>query len=189
MFKEGRLFFTVCPLSFTFTSTFHFPSLFLFLFPFLPSHSSISFASSSFLFLFHPPHSPPSFSRLVFGIISIILVLFQNAWSEFNIYKCLTVNCLRKIQLAFDHVLAPLKSELNFNKPLVANDLTKHNSLLTFVFWRPGKQLLCRGNAGEDGVVDESDFSGKFSTPRPAFLSGAADNQQLAKTGMDLGAL
>ena len=101
------------------------------------------------------------------------------------------LNCqlLKKTRLASGHVLIPLKSELDSDKLLIANDLTKYDSLQTFVFWRPGKQLLCRGNAGEDGVVDESDFSGKFSTPRPAFFSGAADNQQLAKTGMDLGAL
>ena len=96
---------------------------------------------------------------------------------------------LKKIRLAFDYVRTPLKSELDFNKSLIANDLTKHNSLQTFVFWRPGKQHLCQGNAGEDGLAGKVDFSGKFSTPRPAFFSGAADNQRLAKTGMDLGAL
>ena len=37
--------------------------------------------------------------------------------------------------------------------------------------------------------MGEADFTGRFSTPRPAFLSGAAGNQRLAKTGMDLGAL
>ncbi|MBO8481308.1 MAG: hypothetical protein IAC87_02030 [Muribaculum sp.] len=96
---------------------------------------------------------------------------------------------LKKTQLASDHVLAPLKSELDSDKLLIANDLAKYDSLQTFVFWRPGKQLLCRGNAGEDGLAGEADFTDKSSTPRPAFLSGAADNQQLAKTGMDLGAL
>ena len=35
----------------------------------------------------------------------------------------------KKIQLAFDHVSTPLKSELNFSKLLIANDLTKFNSL------------------------------------------------------------
>ena len=72
---------------------------------------------------------------------------------------------------------------------MIANDLTKHNSLQTLVFWRPGKQHPCRGNAGEDGLAGEADFTGKFSTPQPAFFSGAADNQRLAKTGMDLGTL
>ena len=99
-------------------------------------------------------------------------------------------NCqlLKKTRLASNHVCTPLKSELNFNKSLIANDLTKHDSLQTFVFWRPGKQHLCRGNAGEDGLADEPDFTGILSTPRPAFFSGAAGNQRLAKTGMDLGA-
>jgi hypothetical protein len=71
----------------------------------------------------------------------------------------------RKTQLAFNHVLIPLKSELNFDKLLIVNDLTKCNSLQTFVFWRSGKQHLCRGNAGEEGLVGESDFTGIFSTP------------------------
>ena len=66
--------------------------------------------------------------------------------------------------LRLDHVLTPLKSELDFHKLLITNDLTKCDSLQTFVFWRTGKQHLCRENAGEDGLVDESDFSGKFST-------------------------
>jgi len=70
---------------------------------------------------------------------------------------------------------------------LITNGLTKCDSLQTFVFWRTGKQHLCRENAGEDGLVDESDFSGKFSTPQPVFFSGGADNQRFTKTGMDLG--
>ena len=89
--------------------------------------------------------------------------------------------------LRLDHVLTPLKSELDFHKLLITDDLIKCDSLQTFVFWRTGKQHLCRENAGEDGLVDESDFSGKFSTPQPAFFSGRADNQRLTKIGMDLG--
>lgn len=44
------------------------------------------------------------------------------------------VDCqlFEKIQLAFNHVRIPLKSELNFSKPLIINNLTKHNSLQTF---------------------------------------------------------
>ena len=53
----------------------------------------------------------------------------------------------RKMQLAFNRVRIPLKSELNFDKSLIVSDLTKYNSLQTFVFWRPVKQHLCRGNA------------------------------------------
>ena len=41
----------------------------------------------------------------------------------------------KKIQLAFNHVRIPFKSEFNFNKSLNINNLTKHNSLQTFVFW------------------------------------------------------
>ena len=37
----------------------------------------------------------------------------------------------KKIQLAFDHVRTPLKSELNFYKSLIFNNLTKFNSLQT----------------------------------------------------------
>jgi|GEM_PF-2901319 hypothetical protein len=86
----------------------------------------------------------------------------------------------RKIRLVFDHVLIPLKSELDFNKLLIANDLIKYSSLQTFVFWRPGKQHLCRGNAGEEGeggeeglvgpveLVGEADFTGMFFTPQPS---------------------
>ena len=71
----------------------------------------------------------------------------------------------------------PSKSELDFNKPLIVNDLIKCNSLQTFVFWRPGKQHLCRGNEGEGGeggevrlvglvgLVGEADFTGMFFTP------------------------
>ena len=73
----------------------------------------------------------------------------------------------RKTQLAFNHVLIPLKSEFNFDKLLIVNDLTKCNSLQTFVFWRSGKQHLCRGNAGEEGLAGESDFTGIFFTPQP----------------------
>ena len=87
-----------------------------------------------------------------------------------NFLQMSNYQLFRKTQLAFNHVLIPLKSELNFNKSLIVNDLTKCNSLQTFVFWRPGKQHLCRGNAGEDGPVDESDFTGIFSTPQPAGL-------------------
>ena len=50
------------------------------------------------------------------------------------------------MRLAFDHVRAPLKSELNFGKLLIINELVKLNSLQTFVFWRP-------------------DFTGQFFTP------------------------
>ena len=44
------------------------------------------------------------------------------------------VDCqlFKKIQLAFNHVRIPLKSELNFGKPLIINNLAKHNSLQTF---------------------------------------------------------
>ena len=52
----------------------------------------------------------------------------------------------RKMQLAFNHVLISLKSELDFDKLLIVNGLTKYNSLQTFVLWRPWKQHLCRGN-------------------------------------------
>ena len=37
----------------------------------------------------------------------------------------------KKIQLAFDHVSTPLKSEFDFDKLLTVNDLTKCNSLQT----------------------------------------------------------
>jgi len=38
----------------------------------------------------------------------------------------------KKIQLTFDHIRTPLKSELNFNNQLIINNLTKYNSLQTF---------------------------------------------------------
>ena len=48
----------------------------------------------------------------------------------------------KKIQLASDHVRTPLKSELNFYKPLIFNDLTKFDSLQTLsVYFSPDSQL------------------------------------------------
>ena len=40
----------------------------------------------------------------------------------------------RKIRLAFDLVFTPLKSELNFGKLLIINDLVKFDSLQTLFF-------------------------------------------------------
>ena len=48
----------------------------------------------------------------------------------------------KKIQLASDHVRTPLKSELNFYKPLILNDLAKFDSLQTLsVYFSPDSQL------------------------------------------------
>ena len=57
------------------------------------------------------------------------------------------------MQLAFDHVLAPLKSELGFGKLLIINILAKYNSLQTFVSFSGGQ----RNNI--------SAFTGLFPTP------------------------
>ena len=54
-------------------------------------------------------------------------------------------NCqlFKKTQLAFNHVHTPLKSELNFYKSLIFNNLTKFNSLQTLsVYFSPHSQLL-----------------------------------------------
>ena len=49
----------------------------------------------------------------------------------------------KKTQLAFNHVRTPLKSELNFYKSLIFNNLTKFNSLQTLsVYFSPHSQLL-----------------------------------------------
>jgi len=63
----------------------------------------------------------------------------------------------KKIQLAFDHVRIPLKSELNFSNSLIINNLLKFNSLQTFVFWRPETQHFRQKNDGT-GLKQKSDF-------------------------------
>ena len=51
----------------------------------------------------------------------------------------------RKIRLAFEHVLIPLKSEFNFDKLLIVNDLTKCNSLQTSFSGDQGNNIFAEG--------------------------------------------
>ena len=106
----------------------------------------------------------------------------------------------RKIRLAFSRVRIPLKSELNFDKLLIVNGLTKYNSLQTFVLWRPVKQHLCRGNAGKGMEVGwKLDGSGMrrknrnlsyhFPPHSQPFSFEIIDNQQLTKLRTVFGCL
>ena len=107
------------------------------------------------LFLAHDPDkiNCPPFGGTGFLICKAVQ-RSGNGWdiffpSSFLFPPCLervkylqTTDCqlFKKIQLAFDHVRIPLKSELFFSKHLIINDLVKFNSLQTYV--RPGNLHL-----------------------------------------------
>ena len=61
------------------------------------------------------------------------IVSFSNLYKSGEKKYSQTIDCqlFKKIQLAFDHVCTPLKSEFDFNKQLTINNLTKYNSLQT----------------------------------------------------------
>lgn len=99
----------------------------------------------------------------------------------------------KKIQLAFDHVSTPLKSELNFNKSLIINNLTKYSSLQTFSGRSGDLHLRCGEtfSGGQRTVFcrNYEDFFGNFSPHVQPSLLQHINNQLFTKITPALGYL
>ena len=64
-----------------------------------------------------------------FLTVSCLLADYFNSLKRVEYLQISDYRLFKKIQLAFNHVRTPLKSELNFGKLLITNDLAKSDSL------------------------------------------------------------